>query len=161
LQRYALNEMAKMRRKRTISFCLATGCLLLGSAIYVLFRPTSLLMFHWFDVIGMTTPINIIRTWVDGSVEYMPTWFVYSLPFALWVSSYLFFVKGIWWNSTSRFRHVWFWCIPVIAVAAELAQNISIIPGHFDRVDLVTIALGTFFGLVAIDINKQNKGETK
>lgn len=127
----------------------------------VLFRPTSLLMFHWFDAVGMTTSISIIRTWVDGIDEYMPTWAVYSLPFALWVSSYLLFVKGIWWNSTSRFRYVWFWCIPVIAIAAEFAQKISIISGHFDRVDLVTIVLGTLFGFVAIDFNELNKGETK
>lgn len=153
--------MAKMRRKRTISFCLATGCLLLGAAIYVLFRPTTLLMFHWADMIGMTRSIGILRTWVDGSDKYLPTWIVYSLPFALWVSSYLFFIKGIWWNSTSLVRHAWFWCIPVIAIAAELAQNISIIPGRFDRVDLIAIILGTIFGFVAIDFNRIDKGETK
>lgn len=161
LKRYALNEMTKMRKKRTVCFCLATCCLLLGSAIYVLFRPTSLLMFHWIDVVGMTTSIGTIRTWVNGFDKYMPTWIVYSLPFALWVSSYLFFIKGIWLNSTSLIRHAWFWCIPVIVIVTELAQNISIIPGHFDKVDLVTIVLGILFGFVAIDFNQLNKGETE
>jgi len=150
-----------MRRKRTISFCLATGCILLGSAIYVLFRPTSLLMFRWIDVIGMTTSIGTMRTWVNGFDKYLPTWIVYSLPFALWVSSYLFFIKAIWWDSTSLVRHVWFWCVPVIAIVTELAQNTNIIPGHFDKVDLVTIVIGTLFGFVAIDLNQLNKGETK
>lgn len=119
-------------------------------------------MFHWFEAIGMTTPISIVRTWVDGLGNYMPTWVVYSLPFALWVSSYLLFVKGIWWNSTSRFRHVWFWCIPVIAIATELAQdNISTIPGHFDPVDLIALIIGTVLGFGAVDFNQLKTGETK
>ena len=153
--------MITMRRKRTISICLAIGCLLLGSALYVLFRPTTLLMFHWADSLGMTRSISTMRTWVNGFDRYLPTWVVYSLPFALWVSSYLFFIKRIWSNSTSLVRHAWFWCIPVIAIAAELAQSISIIPGRFDRVDLITIILGTILSLVAIDFNQLNKGETK
>ncbi|MCK5861382.1 MAG: hypothetical protein KAH38_02785 [Candidatus Hydrogenedentes bacterium] len=133
----------------------------MGSAFYVLFRPTSLLMFHWADMMGMNASIATMRIWVDGFDKYLSDWIVYSLPFALWVSSYLFFIKGIWWNSTSLVRHVWFWCIPVIAIVAELAQNISIMPGHFDKVDLITIILGTIFGFVAIDFNQPNKGESK
>jgi len=150
-----------MKRKRKISFCLATGCLLLGSAIYVFFRPTSLLMFHWIDVIGMTISIGAMRAWVNGFDKYLSTWIIYSLPFALWVSSYLFFIKGIWRNSTSLVRHIWFWFIPVIAIVSELAQNTGIIPGYFDKVDLITIVLGTLFGYISIDFNQLNKGETK
>ena len=149
------------RTSKIVSFCLAMACILLGSAIYVLFRPTSLLMFRWIDAIGMTTSIGTMRSWVNGFDKYLPTWIVYSLPFALWVSSYLFFIKVIWWDSTSLVRHVWFWCVPVIAIVTELAQNNNIIPGHFDKVDLVSIVLGILFWFVTIDYNQIAKGKTK
>lgn len=149
-----------MRREQNISFCLAISCLFLGSAFYILFRPTTLLMFHWADALGMTGSISTLRTWVVGFDRYLPTWVLYSLPFALWVSSYLFFIKGIWWNSSSLVCHAWFWCIPVITIVAELAQSMCIIPGCFDRVDLITIILGIIFGVVGIDFRQLKKGGT-
>jgi len=153
--------MANMRRKRTITFCMAVSCLLLGSAIYVLFRPTSLLMFHWADAFGMTASIDAMRIWLNGFDKYLPIWVVYSLPFALWVSSYLFFIKGIWWNSASLAHNMWFWCIPIIAIVSEFAQTISLIPGHFDPLDMVTIVFGTILSLKFVDFNKLNQGESK
>jgi hypothetical protein len=117
-------------------------------------------MFHWADSLGLTGLIGTMRTWVDGIDRYLPTWTIYSLPFALWVSSYLFFIKGIWGNSISLVRYVWFWCIPVIAIAAELAQSMHIIPGRFDIVDLVMIILATILGFVATDFNQVSKGVT-
>jgi len=98
-------------------------------------------MFHWGDFLGVMVPVEIIRSWTHGSKEYLPTWVVYSLPFALWVSSYLFFIRGIWWRSSSRIQYIWFWCIPVIAVTAELCQSLRILPGTFDLQDLLTISL--------------------
>jgi hypothetical protein len=130
------------------------GCLFLGLILYILFRPTTLLMFHWADALGLTGSIGTMRTWVNGFDRYLPTWIVYSLPFALWISSCLFFIKGIWWNSTSLVRHAWFWCIFLIAIATELAQSICIIPGRFDRVDLITIILGTILSFVTINFNQ-------
>jgi len=115
-------------------------------------------MFHWADAFGMTSSINAMRAWLSDFYRYLPIWVVYSLPFALWVSSYLFFIKGIWWNSTSLARNVWFWCIPIIAIVSELAQIISIIPGHFDPLDVVTIVIGTILSFIAVDINKLNQG---
>jgi len=141
-----------MERKQRISIYLAAGCLLLGSALYVLFRPTTLLMFLWADVLGFTKLIVTIRTWVIGLDRYLPSWIIYSLPFALWVLSYLFIIKGIWGNSSILVHYAWFCCVPLIAIAAELAQKISIIPGNFDFLDLIAIMVGTIIGFFAIDL---------
>jgi len=147
-----------MERKRRICFYLATVCLLLGSVIYVFFRPTTLLMFHWADSLGLSGAIGTMRAWVHGVDRHLPIWIVYSLPFALWVSSYLFFIRGIWWRSAFWARHTWFWCIPVIAITAELCQSIRIVPGNFDRVDLLTIVLSITFVFITIDFHQLNKG---
>ena len=126
-------------------------CLLGGSTLYILFRPTTLLMFHFTEWVGLTEYIETIRTWAEGFDKYLPIWVVYSLPFALWVLSYLFFIHSIWRDSALLSRYVWFWCIPIIAITAELAQIIHIIPGVFDISDLLILFFATllafFFNL--------------
>jgi hypothetical protein len=145
-------------RRQIIFFSVAAGCLLLGSALYFLFRPTTLLMFHWADLLGLTKSIGTMRTLTDGSDSYLPNWTIYSLPFALWVSSCLFFVSAIWSESTSCGHYAWFWCIPIIAITAELAQSLHVFPGHFDPVDLIMIICGTILGFVATELNQIIKG---
>lgn len=150
-----------MRQDRTLYFCLATACLILGSAIYILFRPITLLMFHWADMIGLEASIATIRTWTDGFDELLPAWIIYSLPFALWVSSYLFYIKGVWTNSTSLYRHVWLYCIPIVAIAAELSQYMSIISGYFDIADLISLILVTALSIFTINFKHLIKGGAK
>jgi len=147
-------------RKQIANICLAVVCLFLGSAIYVLFRPTTLLMFHWADWLGQTRFIGEVRNWVSDFDGNLPTWIVHSLPFALWVMSYQLFVSGIWWNSSTSARYLWLWSVPAIAITAELAQGMHIVPGHFDRVDLITIFVGTFIASVVIYFNKSIEGAT-
>lgn len=151
--------MLKIEKKQTFFFCLALISILMGSAIYILFRPTSLLMFHWFDAMGLTSLIINMRNEMNGFNMSLPTWFIYSLPFALYVVAYLFFIKGIWWNSISLVRHVWFWCIPIVAIGSELEQSFYFIPGYFDMADLITILLGTAFVVLITEHSKINKRE--
>jgi hypothetical protein len=145
---------------RTICACLAGACLLIGSMIYVLFRPTSLLMFHWADSLGLTVLIHALRSYSHSTAKFLPNWFVYSLPFALWVSSYLFCIRAIWWRSSCRSRYLWFWCVPIISVTSELCQHLRILPGTFDFLDLLTICLGTAIGF-SIPTSNQLTAEGK
>lgn len=153
--------MATTKRKRSISIFLAAGCLLAGSTLYLLFRPTTLLMFHWADSAGLMGSVVTMRTWANGFDKYLPAWIVYSLPFALWVFSYLFFMGRIWKNSTSPVRHIWFWCIPVIAIAVELAQSTRIVPGSFDTGDLIALILATIFGFFGTKLIQLKKEVTE
>ncbi len=147
-----------MNRTQITSFILAVICLLAGSLIYILFRPTTLLMFNWADSLGLMDIISIMRAWVDGYEKLLPNWVIYSLPFGLWVASYLFFIDCIWGRSKAFVRHVWFWSVPVIAFTAECAQIFEIIPGHFDFLDLLIIVFATIFGFFATGIYQSNKG---
>jgi len=149
-----------MRKRQATDFFLAAACLLSGSVLYILFRPTTLLMFHWVDSLGLIESVGTVRSHVHTSNGYLPYWAIYSLPFALWVLSYLFFLSGVWGKSISLGRVAWFWSIPIIAITAELAQGLHIIPGHFDPVDLVTIIFATILGFVATELNQIKKGVT-
>ena len=151
--------MSTIKRKQTLNIVIAVGCLLVGLTLYVLFRPTSLRVFHWADSVGLTEVIGTLRTWVAGFNRYLPAWGIYSIPFALWVSSYLFFIQCIWRDSTSLARHVWFWCIPLIAIAAELAQGGYIIPGQFDLGDIIALILATILSFLYQNLTHSQKGK--
>lgn len=138
---------------------MAAVCLILGSAIYVLFRPTTLLMFSWIQALNLTHYVQIIRTSVSWLEKLLPAWFVYSLPFALWLLAYLFFIELVWAHSRSWARLVWFWCAPLTAIFAELAQLCQIIPGRFDWGDLVAICFATFLGFSTTSIHNIKKGD--
>ncbi len=131
--------MSVLTRRRILFSSLGVVSLAIGSATYVLFRPTTLLMFHWIKALGLMNPIRVARESASGFERILPTWFVFSLPFALWVFSYMFIVEAIWMPVQSSARVAWFWCVPLIAIVAELAQIEHIIPGSFDWVDLVAI----------------------
>ena len=152
--------MTTMRKRQTIDFFLAAACLLSGSVLYILFRPTTLLMFHWADSLGLIESIGTIRSHTHTPNAYLADWVIYSLPYALWVLSYLFFVSGIWGKSTSSGRAAWYWGIPIIAITSELAQGLHILPGHFDPVDLIAIIFATILGFVATELNQTKKGVT-
>jgi hypothetical protein len=124
---------------------LATSFLLLGSAVYILFRPTSLLMFRWADNLCLMVPIHALRIHCISVTNYLPHWFIYSSPFAFWVVAYLLFIKAIWWKSITPLRYFWFWCVPLISVISEIGQYLRLIPGTFDPVDLLIISLYTTF----------------
>lgn len=152
--------MTTKSNRQAIDILLASACLLAGSVLYILFRPTTLLMFHWADSLALMESIATIRIHVHSSNGYLADWTIYSLPFALWVLSYLLFVNGVWGNSTSYWRIAYFWSVPIMALFAEIAQGLSVIPGHFDPVDLVTIIVATILGFVVTGINQTKKGAT-
>ncbi len=126
---------------------LASSFLLMGSVVYILFRPTSLLMFNWADALGLMVPIHTLRMYCLSGTNFLPSWFIYSFPFPLWVVAYLLFVKAVWWRSASSWRYLWFWCVPLISVIAEICQYFGLIPGTFDPVDLLIIILCVAFPL--------------
>lgn len=52
--------------------------LLLGGMIYLLFRPTTLLLFHTLDMVGL---MPLVTDWRTLAAACQPSEFVVSLPF--------------------------------------------------------------------------------
>lgn len=139
---------------RTICISLAAVSLVAGSAIYILFRPTSLLMFQWFNAIGLMGKIEALRNNPPIEAYRLPPWVIFSLPFALWVLSYMLCIETIWWRSRSHWRDLWFWCVAVVSIVSEFCQLLGVLPGTFDLADLLAIGIAVTFG-VAVDTFKQ------
>jgi hypothetical protein len=151
------DEMTPYAKRQTIDFLLASACLLVGSVLYILFRPTTLLLFHWANWLGLMELIATARSHVHPPNGHLAGWAIYSLPFALWVLSHIFIVNGVWGKSPSPCRVAYLWSVPIVAITAELAQGLRILPGQFDPVDLVTIIIATILGIATRDCNHFRK----
>jgi hypothetical protein len=118
-------------------------------------------MFHWADALGLMHFFQLMRASASGLEQLLPAWFVLSLPFALWVLAYLFFIEAVWAHAKSSARLVWFWCVPLIAISAELAQIKHIIPGSFDRGDFAAIIFAVILGFSTTSIHTLKKEEER
>ncbi|TGN74457.1 hypothetical protein EOW77_0033760 [Bradyrhizobium yuanmingense] len=57
-------------------------------------------------------------------------------------------IQAIWFGRESSIsRVIWFWAVPIVALASELGQYPRLVPGTFDIFDLLTIALSVAVAL--------------
>ena len=110
--------------------------LLLGGLVYVIYRDKSLLMFDWFDAIGISNEIDGLRRLFQGEGIY--GWVKYSLPDGLWAFSYMFLVDAIWNGSRSKSSFIFIYSLTVIALLSEFFQYFGLLPGVFDWVDVAS-----------------------
>lgn len=121
-------------------------CLVSGSMIYICFRPKSLLMFHWAQAAGISGYIYLIRDTAKPIGRAFPEWVIGSLPYAMWVLSYMLAQRSIWHHSRSLASCFWILTAPTIAILSEIAQSLKIVPGTFDWIDLLVLAMAAIIG---------------
>lgn len=121
---------------RAAKVMLSLVILLLGGLIYVIFRDKSLLMFDWFDAIGIDNEIDGLRSLFQGEGIY--GWVKYSLPDGLWLFSYMFLVDAIWNGSRSISSYIFIYSLPILALLSEFFQYFGLLPGVFDWMDVVS-----------------------
>ncbi|SIT72900.1 hypothetical protein SAMN05216526_1759 [Ectothiorhodosinus mongolicus] len=126
---------------RWAAMVISATLMLFGGLIYITYRDHSLLMFRWFDVLG-------VDAWVAGLGDqilnlYSPpnAWFVYSLPNLLWLISGVLLFEAIWGRIASRQKVIWVSAFCMVAIGAELLQWVNIVPGTFDVHDLWPMVL--------------------
>lgn len=121
----------------------------IGGLTYVVFRSRSLLMFSWFDQLGLTDTVTSMRTAWGGMETQIPAFVVMSAPFALWVLSYMLLIEAVWGPAKSRAKFLWKWSLPSAAIASEILQACGMLRGTFDAVDLAALiaaaSVGTLF----------------
>ncbi len=153
---YAL--VPSVRRQNLIQFTgiyslslvlIALFPLLIGGAVYVLWRAPSLLMFKWANFFGITPYVDLMRSMLGDYKDRLPGWLLYSWPDAAWSMSGVLFFAWIWRGSRSYVRHFWILLTPCMAIASEFAQSFGLLPGTFDPVDLVACCLAAFAGILA------------
>lgn len=137
---YTLNFDKYYRRHsikyRATKVMLSLVILLLGGLVYVIYRDKSLLMFDWFNAIGVGNEIDGLRRLFEGEGIY--GWVKYSLPDGLWIFSYMFLVDAIWNGSKSISSFIFIYSLPIFALLSEFLQYFGLLPGVFDWIDVAS-----------------------
>lgn len=137
---YTLNFDNYYRRHsikyRATKIMLSLVILLLGGLVYVIYRDKSLLMFDWFNAIGIGNEIDGLRGLFQGEGIY--GWVKYSLPDGLWIFSYMFLVDAIWNGSKSISSFIFIYSLPIFALLSEFLQYFGLLTGVFDWIDVAS-----------------------
>jgi hypothetical protein len=113
--------------------------ILVGGLIYLAFRDTSLLMFHWAGWIGLDSAIEAMRVHSLPHRAAIPDWVLFSVPDGVWVFACTAFFARLWHDGHWAFRVFWIGLGPALAIGGELGQLpfIGLVPGTFDPADLL------------------------
>lgn len=128
-----------MNRKRFI--VLEIICpLVIAAFIYLLFRPTTTVVFKLFEILQLDNLVLSLRSTLNPS--HFPQWFVYSLPGGLWLLAFQ--------NSISLIKKFsGKYLIPILlgasltGIGLEFLQYVNITDGRFDGTDLLFYCLAT------------------
>jgi len=131
---------------RAAKVMLSLVILLLGGLIYVIFRDKSLLMFDWFNTIGISNEVDGLRNLFQGEGIY--GWVKYSLPDGLWIFSYMFIVDAIWDHERNIVSMIFLWGLAILALLSECFQYFELIPGVFDWIDMASYILAISIFLI-------------
>jgi len=130
----------------------AVMLLVAGGLIYLLYRPTSLLLFHVIDWAG---GLRQVEQWRMAAGGYNPSDFtVYCLPNGLWAAAYVLLIDWVYARHSVATRLAWAAVIPVIGILAELLQLVGIVPGTADILDVLCYAMPYLIYIVYVILNK-------
>lgn len=133
---------------RAFKLFVAVSTLLYGSFLYIGFRSKSLLMFDWTDALHLGWLVESIRSVAAQYETSHHIQFVYSFPYALWVISFCSSVGFIWHREHSNSVLLWRLAGPTIAIGSEIQQLLGLLPGTFDVMDLLVLALASIIGII-------------
>jgi hypothetical protein len=131
--RYFREYSLKDRIGRSI---LSLLILCIGGLIYIGLRDKSLLMFDWFNHLGISQHVEIFRGLFNSEGVY--GWVKNSLPDGLWLFSYMFLVDAIWNGSKSISAYIFIYYLPILALVSEFSQYFGLVPGVFDWIDVAS-----------------------
>lgn len=148
------------RTQRRFFIIVSTLLMLIGGMLYILYRPTSLIMFSWFSSLGFDNCINTMRAKGTSLADILPCWIVFSLPQALWCFSGFLAIHAIWLNVRCVQEQFWLTFVLLLALGGELGQLVGIIDGVFDFIDLLFLVLAFCLALFMFFIisNDKKKG---
>ncbi len=122
--------------QRIFKIFLSFIILIAGGLIYIACREKSLLMFNWFDNLGISSGIDTFRGFINSEGVY--DWVKNSLPDGLWLFSYMFLVDALWNGSKSISSYIFIYSLPFFALMSEFLQYFGLVPGVFDWIDVVS-----------------------
>lgn len=110
-------------------------------------------MFSWLENIGGESAIRTIREFLNAYPLTRWQGLIYSLPFSLWILSYLLFITAVWGKDKRSGFYLYFFLVPCAALAVEILQLTRWAPGHFDWVDVFFILAATGVGCLLLNLH--------
>ena len=118
-----------------------------GSFIYLKYRSETLLMFKWAETLGLNYSISSIRGSSSVLNSQQTKYVVFSVPFGMWVISFCCFIGTIWHKDSSVAGIIWRLFVPAIAISSEFLQFLGLLPGTYDKNDLLVLIVSTIIGV--------------
>ena len=84
----------------------------------------------------------------------IPNWVKYSLPDALWLFSFTYIIINIWNYKINEHSFFWVFSATLIGIFSEIGQLIELIPGTFDKVDLILLLIAAILPFKSIILLK-------
>lgn len=126
----------------TIDLIISIAPLAFGSAIYLLYRPKTIVVFKLIRAIGLNEYIDDLRNSSQSIIPIGRGILLYSVPQGLWAFSFLYVILLIWRPNTARpMAVVSIFCALIVIEGSEIAQ-LSFLPGTFDINDMICNTVG-------------------
>ena len=139
----------------------ATAALLTGGMIYVLWRSESLLLFTWFDALGMGLTVRMLREHAASGSHAFPHWVIFSLPQALWLFSGILYFHSIWRRGSAISYVLWTAIFVAIAFGFELGQFLNVVPGYFDAWDALSLIAACLSAWTIVGFTHHREGRVQ
>jgi hypothetical protein len=115
--------------------------LLVGSAFYIFYRPTNIIIFDLLSAIGVRPVLSSLRSFLQTELPIKNEDMLYSVPTGLWAFSLLSFVLIVWSGRTSIIKYLSIFTAVVVVEGSEIGQ-LAFLPGTFDMNDLACNSAG-------------------
>ena len=112
--------------------------LIIGMAIYFFFRDLDMVLFRF-----LPKPHFLAGFFIPVKPSVFSSFFLYNLPDALWFLSGILLLRFAWF-SKPHWQNIYIACFCGIALILETSQLSKSVPGTFDAMDLLFMALIAF-----------------
>lgn len=134
--------------------------IVVGGLIYTFWRKPTLLVFSWYDFVGLNELVACVRNGAQSLYSSLPAWFLFCLPDGLWVYSMTTFMAGLWVNTPKPYLLFWVSLAPIMAIGGELGQFLGFVQGTFDTTDILFYFAGLIIAIsVVFEKNKRTTHE--
>ena len=118
---------------------LGATLLVVGCAIYLLFRSKTLYIYIWCKWLGLSGTIDTLRHFVSG--WQVPDFIRFCLPDGLYCAAWFFFIDAIWHDDKRFVKYVVALLVPFVTIGSEILQYFGLVKGTFDAYDLFCYAI--------------------
>lgn len=140
--------------KQTLQYLAAVVLLAAGGLIYLLFRPTTLLLFRIINATGLDRQVEQWRTAAQACS--LSDFTVYCLPNGLWAGAYVLAIDSAYASRPAATRMAWAAVIPALGIISELLQVVAVVPGTPDWKDALCYAAPYLIYILYIRLTKNH-----